>query len=279
MRNVVALVAVLGVLTSCSVSSEMVGSGDSGQPTGSTTLPPITANDLVAALPNAMDLPDGWSRSLEPFTTFRTGGRNLCTNRLDDDRALESGATALVFERGLNDYRVQGGHAVTVYAFPSAVEAESFMATVLREAQICPDGVQYRIDSANFYLDGNPAVVDFQGQVSAGPVSVESADQSFAVSDDYKISNTDRGVESGYAVRSLRVYARSNEIVLTIARFATVSLFGLEVQHNSLVSPPTLGEIEVAVEHYLPRVKKSLAQRPLPTGVTSTAPASTPQGQ
>lgn len=215
-----------GALVACSDGS----SGDSATTVApvttdapATTHPP-TSDLLLAALPKAGDMPDGWMlQSGEPNTLISAGGGVLagaCNEGNQDWRATENNVEAVA--NGANYDTAQGAVGfVTIFAFPTIADAQGYLSLTREQADCTLDFTAPEGGEAGEYNGfGDESLAGVQmwnvhEVVSTEARDVPNADEAMVMTNDQIFSTTLDGTDYSANETSVVVIERYGRIVLT----------------------------------------------------------------
>jgi len=236
----------------------------------STVVPTGTAEDLVALLPTADHLPEGWVvEPGEPTIEFEASSgffRGTCSGPNADARAVDDGAWGVANSPGYRSPQDAWGY-VTVYGFPSAEHAERFMERT-RVASTCSQTGEVIEGSDPGEYDGfaDPAL---DGTVrwavtettQAEPEAVTGADESFVVTTDDTVTSTHDKIDYSARLRDLTVVARFGDIVLV----ASLGSYCCDTGYaqSAGTAAVSLADIRPAVTLVAARVRTVMAARGL----------------
>lgn len=189
----------------------------------STTHPP-TSDLLLAALPKASNMPDGWVLQVgEPNTLLSAGGGVLagaCNEGNQDWRATENNVESVA--NGVGYTTAEGGVGfVTVFAFPSVADAQGYLALTREQADCtldfaAPEGAEN--GEYNGFGDESLAGIQMWNVhevVSTEALEVPDADEALVMTNDQVFSTTLDGIDYSANETSIVVIERYGRIVLT----------------------------------------------------------------
>jgi hypothetical protein len=225
-RRLLPVFVMAGALVACSDASS---GGDSTTVApvitdAPTTTHPPTSDLLLAALPKAADMPDGWVlQSGEPNTLISAGGGVLagaCNEGNQDWRATENNVEAVA--NGANYDTAQGAVGfVTIFAFPTIADAQGYL-SLTREQANCtldftaPEGGE----NGEYNGFGDESLEGVQiwnvhEVVSTEPRQATDADEAMVMTNDQVFTTTLDGIDYSANETSIVVIERYGRIVLT----------------------------------------------------------------
>jgi hypothetical protein len=262
MKRLVLVVAV-ALTFSCSPQPE-----DSVVPTTTTTsLPPLTADNLEMALPVLIN-----GAVLGPKSTaFDIRGSGECGGRNGDKRALDTGATDILERAGFVT-GIDGEVQITVYAFSATEQAELFMDATAAAVKACADPVTFKGEPQTFFGGDEALYVPTVDQVaSLAALNVIGADQAFAVVLDETRTVRTLGETFGYDYLRVNGLVRSGEVVIALDSEARGGSFGFADSDTAAYQTlPTPAVVEEAMNGLVPEVVRRLNERLVPVVVTTT---------
>jgi hypothetical protein len=266
MRYLLVVIA-LFVMAACSAQGEEVLEPT----TTTTTLPALTADNLVAALPGPLELPTGWTSDGQlPTTAFDIEGAGFCGERNGDQRALDVGATAVVKARGLRGVPGQG-LGIAIWAFPTAEQAVLYMDATAAAVKGCPSGTTYTGEPETFF-GGDETLYspEVEGRSSLGALTVPGADQAFLSQGNETFTVSQRGTDYGYDVAQVAGYARAGEVVITLRSQGTTRIFGFGDADEQALFTPSIADVEAPINAVFPEMVRKLNERLVPFWATTT---------
>jgi hypothetical protein len=266
MRYLLVVIA-LFVMAACSAQEEEVL-----EPiTTTTTLPALTADNLVAALPGPLELPTGWTSDGQlPSTAFDIEGAGFCGERNGDKRALDVGATATVETQGLSG--VPGQEVgIAIWAFPTAEQAVLYMDATAAAVKGCPSGTTYTGEPQLFFGEDETLYSpEVEERSSLGALTVPGADQAFLVQGNETLTVSQRGTDYGYDVARVAGYARAGEVVISLGSLGTTRLFGFGNTDEQTLFTPSIADVEAPMNAVFPEMVRKLNERLVPFWATTT---------
>jgi hypothetical protein len=266
MRYLLVVIA-LFVMAACSAQEEEVL-----EPiTTTTTLPALTADNLVAALPGPLELPTGWTSDGQlPSTAFDIDTAGACGERNGDKRALDVGATATVGTQGLSG--VPGQEVgIAIWAFPTAEQAVLYMDATAAAVKGCPSGTTYTGEPQLFFGEDETLYSpEVEERSSLGALTVPGADQAFLVQGNETLTVSQRGTDYGYDVARVAGYARAGEVVISLGSLGTTRLFGFGNTDEQTLFTPSIADVEAPMNAVFPEMVRKLNERLVPFWATTT---------
>jgi hypothetical protein len=261
------VVIALFVMAACSAQEEEVL-----EPiTTTTTLPALTADNLVAALPGPLELPTGWTSDGQlPSTAFDIDTAGACGERNGDKRALDVGATATVGTQGLSG--VPGQEVgIAIWAFPTAEQAVLYMDATAAAVKGCPSGTTYTGEPQLFFGEDETLYSpEVEERSSLGALTVPGADQAFLVQGNETLTVSQRGTDYGYDVARVAGYARAGEVVISLGSLGTTRLFGFGNTDEQTLFTPSIADVEAPMNAVFPEMVRKLNERLVPFWATTT---------
>ena len=204
--------------------------------TTTTTIAPLTVAEVSQLMPKPTEVPTGWSVSDSAISTEFIGGEidenGICAGPALDWIAQSKSALGKA-SIAVNPAMAGESARFKALAFPSPLEASSFMESAAAAATACPSGVIIELEVRS--ASGRTAMAPTTITASVNPSKVEGANESFALVEKRitELSNPSGRFEE----QSVTMLARFGDIVFALGEVGDTARSGGVTQKSEYFQP------------------------------------------